>query len=429
MIRFAILLLIIGAIARAGDTPPPWITLYQARELALKKHPKITVADLNALAAKRVVAQNVAPLLPQVSVNFSGSAASDPDNTRIIGNPLTMSTVLDRAGGFVSVSQLITDFGRTWHLRNSAKFKAGAEEQNAEATRAQILLQVDGAYYGALQAKALLLVAEATVQTRRTLRDQLAALARNKLKSELDANFAEVNYQEAVLLHSKARNDVESAYATLAALLDEPRVTTYRIAAAPEPGPMPANVSNLIAQALQNRPDLQRTRLESQGARETAKADTALSFPTVSIQGTAGILPWRDDTLSENYAAAGFVVSWPFFTGGFNTAKRKESDFRATAAEAKLHDEENTVIRDVRLAWLACNNAAERVTITAKLLEQARRTFTLSRARYDAGSSSIVELNQAQLNETSTEITHTSARYEYLVRRSLLDYQLGIRPK
>jgi len=423
-VRFLVPLLLLS-LARAQDTPPPWLTHEQARDTALKKHPKITVADLRALAAKKVVAQNVAALLPQVTVNFGGAAGADPDNTRIVGNPLSVSTVLDRAGGYVNVSQLITDFGRTWHLRTSAKLKAGAEERNADATRAQILLQVDGAYYGALQSKALLLVAEGTVQARKYLRDQLATLAKNQLKSELDANIAEVNYQEAVLLLSKAQNDLQSSYATLAALLDEPRVVGYRLTATAEPGPMPKDVGALIAQAIQNRPDLQRLRLESQSAKEFAKAETALSFPTISAQATGGILPWRDESLSEKYGAAGFVVSVPFFTGGFNLAKRQEANLRAQAAEATAHDEENTAIRDVRLAWLACNNAIERVTITGKLFEQARRTLDLARARYDTGSSSIVELSQAQLNVTSAEIAHTNARYEYLVRRALLDYQIG----
>lgn len=417
--------LLLGSFAFAQDAPPPWLTHQQAREIALKKHPKISVADLRALAAKKVVAQNVAALLPQVTVSFGGAVGADPDDTRIVGNPLSVSTVLDRAGGTVLVSQLITDFGRTWHLRTSAKLRAGAEERNAEATRAQILLQVDGAYFGALQAKALRLVAEGTVQTRKYLRDQLTTLAKNQLKSELDASIAEVNYQEAVLLLSKAQNDVQSAYATLAALLDEPRVTGYRLATTAAPGPLPKDVVALIAQAIQDRPDLERLRLESQSAKEFAKAETALSFPTISAQATGGILPWRDETLSEKYGAAGFVVSLPFFTGGFNTAKRQEAKLRAQAAEATVRDEENNAIRDVRLAWLACNNAAERVTITAKLLEQARKTLDLARARYDAGSNSIVELSQSQLNLTATEIAHTNARYEYLVRRSLLDYQIG----
>ena len=79
----------------------------------------------------------------------------------------------------------------------------------------------------------------------------------------------------------------------------------------------------------------------------------------------------------------------------------------------------------MRLAWLAAKNAQERVTISTKLLEQAKKTQALAQARYDAGSSSIVELSQSQLTTTTAEINATSARYEYLLRRSVLDYATG----
>ena len=89
---------------------------------------------------------------------------------------------------------------------------------------------------GALEAESLLHVAEDTVKTRQLLRDQIATLAKNKIKSELDASFAEVNYQEALLLLSKSRNDLLSSFASLAALLDEPEVASYRLADRPAPG-------------------------------------------------------------------------------------------------------------------------------------------------------------------------------------------------
>ena len=166
--------------------------------------------------------------------------------------------------------------------------------------------------------------------------------------------------------------------------------------------------------------------MENQSAREFAKAEAALSRPTLSVQGTAGVMPWRDQSLNQDYAAAGIVLSWPIFTGGLNTARRKEAELRAQAADAAVRDEENNAVRDVRLGWLAANNARERMVITEILLEQANKTLALAQARYDAGSSSIVELSQAQLSQTSAAITHTNARYEYLIRRSILDYQTGL---
>ena len=418
-----ILLLSASGVCGAEDKSRA-LTLKEAHEIALQKHPKISVAELKALAAKQVVKEIRSNTLPTISANI-GAAVADQENTKVVSGILPVSTVLNRASGSILVSQLITDFGRTSHLTESARLKAGAEERNIEATRLQILLQVDGAYVGALQAESLVHVAEETVRTRQLLRDQISTLAKNQLKSELDASFAEVNYQEALLLLSKTQNDLQSAFASLAALLDEPETAAYHLADIHEPGELPSNVSDLISLAVQNRPDLQRLRMERESTSEFAKAEAALNRPTLSVQGTAGVLPWRDPSLRQDYAAAGIVLSWPIFTGGLNTARRKEADLRAQAAVSAVHDEENNAIRDVRLVWLAASNAIERIGITAKLLEQARRTLDLAQARYDAGATSIVELSQSQLNLTAAEITHTNARHEYLIRRSLLDYQTG----
>ena len=418
-----ILLTGLATVAGAADKPQT-LTLKEAHEIALKKHPRITVADLKLLAAKQSVRQAQSALLPTITGSL-GAAAASRDSARIVTNTLTSSTVLDRSSASVLVSQLVTDFGRTVHLTRSSKLKAGAEERNVEAVRALLLLQVDGAYFGALEAKSLVEVADDTVKTRRLLRDQIATLTKNQLRSELDASFAEVNYQEALLLESKAQNDLQSSYASLAALLGQPRTASFRLSdSVPRPD-LPRSISALMSLAVENRPDLQRLRLEHDSATEFAKAEAALNRPSLSVQGTAGVLPWRDKSLNHDYAAAGFVMNFPFFSGGLNTARRMEAELRAQAADATLRDEENNAMRDVRLAWLATKNAQERAAITTKLLEQARKSLALAQARYDVGSSSIVELSQAQLSLTSAEITHTNARYEYLIRRSLLDYQTG----
>ena len=44
------------------------------------------------------------------------------------------------------------------------------------------------------------------------------------------------------------------------------------------------------------------------------------------------------------------------------------------------------------------------------------------------GLSSIVELNQAQLNVTVAESENANAKYDYLIQRALLDYQTASQP-
>ena len=95
---------------------------------------------------------------------------------------LNNPSVYDRAAGGLAVSQLITDFGRTANLTASSKFQAQAENQNANATREQVLLQVNVSYFGTLEAQAVLQVAQQTVDTRQLLLDQVSLLASNKMQ-------------------------------------------------------------------------------------------------------------------------------------------------------------------------------------------------------------------------------------------------------
>jgi outer membrane protein len=58
-------------------------------------------------------------------------------------------------------------------------------------------------------------------------------------------------------------------------------------------------------------------------------------------------------------------------------------------------------------------------------VNHAQEAFDLAQARYQAGSSSIVELSQAQLELTSAQIAQTSSRYDVLIQESDVNYQIG----
>jgi outer membrane protein len=255
---------------------------------------------------------------------------------------------------------LITDFGRTANLAGSAKLRAEAAADNARATREQILLAVDAAFYAALQAQSVTRVAEVTITNRQTFLDQVSELARNKLRSELDVSFARVNVEEAKLLLSKAQNDLQAGFAQLATLMGLREPMDYRLVEEPLPAEVSTNVTDFVQEALRQRPDLLSLRNQRDAAIKFARGERALSYPTVSAVASAGVVPVHDPQLPDSYAAAGVVLSMPLFAGGYYSARRKAAQLQAQADEESLRDLEDNVIRDVRIAWLNTQNSFDR---------------------------------------------------------------------
>jgi outer membrane protein len=409
----------------AQPQPFPRLTLHEARETALRNHPLISVADLKALAAHQVFRQVRSAYFPNLSANAVAVGTAN-ENTRLaaIGS-LNNPTIFERQSEGLMISQLITDFGRTANLTGSAKLQAEAAVNSAKATREQILLAVDEAFYSALQAQSVTRVAEQTITNRQVFLDQVTALASNKLRSDLDVSFALVNLADARLLLSKAVNDLQASFARLATLMGIREEKRYDLVEMPLPPDVSSNVSSFVQDALQLRPDLIGLRNQRDAALKFARGEKALSYPTISAVGSAGVSPIHDSALRDNYAAAGLIMTMPLFAGGYYSAKRHEAELQAQADSESLRDLEDNIIRDVRIAWLNTQNAFDRYHITAQLLENARQSYDLAQARYKNGISSMVEFNQAELSLVSAEISLAETRFEYLVQRSALSFQTG----
>jgi outer membrane protein len=424
---FSVFCLVARAAAPAGATANrvPTLTLEQAHEIALQNHPQIRAADLRAMVARQVTIEVRAGLLPNVSANVMAVGTGD-ENTRLAAiGALNNPAIFERTAEGVILSQLITDFGRSLNLTGNARLQAEAAANNAMATREQILLAVDGAFYAVLQAQAVTRVAQETVTNRQVFLDQVSVLASNQLRSELDVTFARVNLQDAELLLVKAQNDLQAALAQLADLLALREPQFFQLVEQPMPAEVSSNVFDFVQQGLRLRPELLALRNQREGALKYARAQKEARYPSIAAVAGGGLVQFRDPALPDRYAAAGLSLSLPLFAGGYYSARQQEAELQAEAEDEDLRNLENNVIRDVRIAWLNTQNARERYRLTVQMLETVRQSYTLALARYKNGLSSIVEFDQAELNLISTEISLANTRYEYLLQRSALSFQTG----
>ena len=408
----------------AGQASPAGtpLTLAQAEASALKNNPQITVGRLRALVAQQYVREFRSALMP--NANLSITAVDANPGSRLTAGFLNNPILFPRAAAGASVNQLVTDFGRTTNLLSSSEFSAKAEDQNAAATRADILLAVDQAFYNSLETQALVRVAKETVQARQTLVDKVRALAQAKLKSDLDLSFANVELARAKLLLLESRNNFQASLASLSAILGYSNNQDFQLVEEASALTPPAlDVQPLIQQALQQRPEIKALQFEVESAQKFGSAEHDLWRPTVSALGVVGSTPVRDDHITPNwYGAVGVNINIPVFNGFLYNARAKTADLQTEVNRQRLTDLSNTISRDVRISWQDTNSAYERLAVTQQLRQQASLALDLAQTRYNLGLGSIVEFTQAELQKTEADIADTDATYQYRLAQIALAF-------
>jgi outer membrane protein len=415
--------------ASGAASSPMTLTRRQAEQTALKNNPRVTVSQLLALAQHQVVREARSAELP--TANGAITAEKALEGSRISAGSLTASRLFTHAGAGGSFTQLITDFGRTHNLVLTRKLEEKAANASALATREEMVLAADQAFYDALTAQAVLQVARQTVKARQATQTQVNQMAQSKLKSTLDLSFANVNLSQSQLLQLDAHNNADATMAALDAVLGLDHEVTYQLVddSAQNSAPPPA-LEPLIQTALAQRPDLQSLGFGEESAQKFAQAQGDQRWPTIMAAGTVGTVPIRVDQYYTNnwWGGIGVNMNIPIFNGFLYSAEAKEAKYRAQADAERTRNLRDQIVRDVHTAWLQAGTAYQRIGVTAELVRQSNMALQLAQTRYQLGLSSIVELSQAELEQTSAAIDNTNAEYEYRLAVATLDYQVGTTP-
>jgi outer membrane protein len=412
----------------AQTAPPTKLSLHDAEALALQNHPEVQAAQNVSGAMGERVSEARSAYFPQLAGDITGSQGNI--GARIGAGYLSDSRLFNRFGDGIVLNQLITDSGRTQNLVASSRLQAGAAQQSVQATKYDVLLRVNQVYFGTLRAQALVRVADETVAARQTLADQVTTMFNNKLKSQVDVAFANVEVSKAKLMQLQAQEQVQEEFAELTRALGSQDSVSYQLADEPMPPSPQTKVEDLVAQALTSRPELASLQMTRDAAYKFEHAEKDLSLPNVRFIGVGGYMPYIDQitlprVIPNEYEGAAVNVEIPIFNGGLFKARREEAHYRALESDQRLRNVAEQVVRDVRSAWSNATVAYQRLDVTAEMVRQATLARELAQQRYQLGLSSIVELTDAELNVTTAEVENVNAKYDYEAMYAALQYSIG----
>lgn len=437
-----------GAPAHAQSAPPAargeTLTLSAAIAEALRNRPLLAGDSERVAAARARVTQARAGLLPRV--DLQASATDGPLGAPAMGlGGLVGTPIKKHTGGSLNLVQTLLDFGRTQNTVKARSAEVEASQAGLRSDRNRVVLEVEQAFFQALQSRRLAAVNRQILEQRRLVARQAETFRRNGLTSRVDVDLAEAGVAQAELALVRAENEVENALAALGtalgrpvesgALLDDP--VRQDAASAPNNGgdpaglprktepPLPALEASLAA-ALHGRPELQQGSAQVRVFEHLTSAARAGRLPQLTGVGSVGkINPVPLFAAGDKEWAVGLALTVPIFTGHLVDGQVEEARRNANAARENLHELSNAVRQQVTAALnnLAAARAGVRVAETQFV--RAQDALSLATQRYQAQLGTIVELTQAQSVFASAQYDLVRAQYDRELARAAVDYVIG----
>jgi outer membrane protein TolC len=330
----------------------------------------------------------------------------------------------------VTLSQILFDFGKVFAARDVKRAEAEVARLDAEVQKDLTVLAVKQGYFNLLLAKRLVLVnQEAVARAELNLRSAKGFFevgTRPKIevvRSEVDVANAQVALIQARNAVSLARVALNTAMGiTVDAPTEVEDILAYE--------PYPVDQSQLIPEALRQRPEYRRVNAVVTSAEASVRQAFRDFFPDISGQGQYGGT-FRDprrpvDDLAETWQL-GVTLNWTIFDGGNKIARYEETKNTVESGRSQVKALELSVSQEVVQAGLNLNAAREQIDAAKKAVESAQENYRLARGRFDAGVGTIIELTDAQLALTQAEATYAQALANYRIDIAQLERALGRR--
>ncbi len=390
ILAFVLLLIAVAPTRGTAETK----SLEDCIALALELHPSLhaSAAKLSqALARSR---QAAAAYLPRIDAVYSANRRNTSVAARTGTTLGTASQTFNFFNTGISFSQLLFDFGQNLNALRAALAASEAAAADLATQRANVVLQVQQAYFALLASQQLVRVAEEGV--RQSQRHLELAQARREvgLAPPLDVTRQRSQLANNELNLLRAHNNVRLGRETLRNALGLEEELRFDIEDVALPVLPQFDPEFLVQRAYEQRPELASLRAQQQAAREQISFLEKSYLPTV--QGS-GQYEWSgaDYPLQSNWNV-GAAVTMPLFSGGLVVAQTAEAKARLEELEAVALGLQRDIALEVRQALLRAGEAQESFRVAERAVEEAQANFTLAEGRYETGVGSVIELTDAQ---------------------------------
>jgi outer membrane protein TolC len=313
--------------------------------------------------------------------------------------------------------------GRIEQGIEAAAAMVGAARSDEQRAELDLRMAVAQAYVRCLRAARLVQVAQSSVDSLSSFSRDVGNLFEQGLVARNDTLAAAVALAEARLRRIEAGNGLDLAQAAYNRLLGRDFGHALDLQEI-ELQADTTDIGALTAEATARRPEL--ATLGDQGSALRAQAASVRGglAPQVALVGSYAHQQNRYQA-HEGIASIAVGMSWALFDGGRLRHEAAALLARADAVAAQREDARSLIALQVRQAWLATKEAAQRTVVAGAALGSAEENLRLVRDRYSHGMAIYTEVLQAETLRTASQTQGHAATYDALLAQLQLRRATG----
>lgn len=424
----AFALLICNNSAFAQDTIR--LSLSDALKIAESENLTVKIADKEITKTEYAKKGTYASLFPQIDFSANYQRAIKKQVVVFSGQTIEMGLNNTYSTGFSLAMPLVNV--PLWKSLNITGMDVDLAVEKAKSSRQDLIDQVQQTFYSVLLAKDSYNVYKENYENTLRNYNEVKQKYDNGTTAKYDLIRAEVNVQNAIPNMYNALNSIEVTKWKLKALIGVDLNTPVECS-----GSLQSFSNNLVEVALneqvsiEDNTNIKQLQIQSNMLDETYKMKLAKYYPTLNLALDYNWVAMEDTykfgTYNWNpYSTGTLALKIPIFSGGQRYHDLKQTKVQQEQMQLQMEDTRRNLEVAVRQTLNTMETAVMQYDAAQKGIEGAETGYEISRKRYEIGSGTLLEMNDAQLALLQARLNLNQSVYNYLIAKSTLDKTLGV---
>ena len=189
-----------------------------------------------------------------------------------------------------------------------------------------------------------------------------------------------------------------------------------------------------ISHALNHQPEMQAAQLRLEQAYYDLKAAKSAWYPSLSFYGgysngyyryfsnSTVNVPFSQQLKTNGRTQLGFSLNIPIFNGMQTKYRVKMTELGIDNQQLNIENTSKKLKKEIQQAYYSAVAAKQKYLAADNSLKSSQLAYEYTQAGYDAGKSTLMELNESKTRLYQAESSLLQAKYEYLYRCKVMDF-------